>query len=916
MPKPDRRFRNILLCALTILSLCAPLRAPIRAGEPGGGMGDFLGEGIDFKGGMLDWEEDDEGRRVAILRNYAVVMLPQLTISARNMVLNIELQEIYAEGDVLFDDPGGNAFYCDQLTFNYQEWKGLAKNIRVKMDRSDVTLPVRDFLDIVPSTSTTRSASINDVTGGGEGPGATPSSIRRMYVQAQELRAHDQGTFELIDAKISPSSFARPHWYFRSPAALFRRKEKIESYHNTVYAGRVPVLYFPYLIRDLQYDWPWMRITGGHTSDYGFFVQTQWGWKPNVNPNSYIRTDKIIFDLDFFSRRGTGVGVETTYKAGTFDSLGKLKIYGVYEHLTSKNRDLDRAWNDNEDKIYRKYNDRSIYPDKSRYPDWNESLYRKKFRWAIDWEHYQQLNDYWDIRAEAHLYHDRDYLKEYDSKRYWDEKSPENSVSLRRLDKNWVMEFVAQHRLSNKWITDSEYYPEMRVSVPGLQLGDSIFYFKDDFRMGMVNRRFDEDQYRYTRTNDDGLFALDDTGMSTSRLYDRDNYGTFFRAFNEARVEAPIKMMDAFTLKPWVGLRTAYYGDTVGTVHSDQFLLANRPNDLDARDKGYFTPGQRDKKGGSETYYAVPFGVDLSTRTYTMMGAHEQWRLINEPVVSYLENSQPKLNYHRDIYPIDRFDEYYRMRRFGLELHSKLQRRYFEDAPEWDVPERDVLDFNIGFFYYPKREHRDEANNGRKYSEIKTDIIFRPIYRLSLEASLDYDVGDNTINRGIFGVDWRLSNMFRARITHYHYRGYYWRYKNAAPSSQTHFALRTKLWNDSSRYSLEGAVGYEWRKTTDWQTDKDGVRHGFNKYRLTLYRDIDTFELSISYVRDRNADDHGVFFNLAPKSFMGYESPMPAYSRAVETLEEGRYPDSVSYLGGGYLIDAPVADADLKDVQF
>ncbi len=260
-------------------------------GSGGGGAvssSGLLGEGIDFRGGMLDWEEDEQGNRVAILRNYAVVLLPDLTISARNMVLNVELQEIYAEGDVLFNQTGGNAFYADQLTFNYQEWTGLAKNIRVKMDREDVELPVRDFLDERPSTAMATSFSIN------ESPGTANNQLKRMYVQASELRAHDADTFELIDAKITPSSFAKPHWYFASPAALFRQREKIESYHNTARVGGVPFLYVPYLIRDLQYDWPWMRISAGNTRSFSTSTSSRGaasarGWRRPTRRATSIR---------------------------------------------------------------------------------------------------------------------------------------------------------------------------------------------------------------------------------------------------------------------------------------------------------------------------------------------------------------------------------------------------------------------------------------------------------------------------------------------------------------------------------------------------------------------------------------------------------------------------------------------------
>ena len=932
------RLCHILLWALTLAGASIPfapaLEGPFDFGSiTGAGAGDdsgggLLGEGIDFRGGMLDWEEDENGNRIAILRNYAVVLLPGLTISARNMVLNVEMQEIYAEGEVVFEEAGGNAFYSDQLTFNYQEWKGLAKNVRIKIDREDVDLPIRDFLDIQPSTSISNTGSLNDAEDidpynrrPGAGTTLASGQLKRMYAQAAELRAHDQQTLELIDAKITPSGFARPHWYFHSPAALYRQKEKIESYHNTVRVGRWPILYFPYLIRDLQYDWPWMRIAAGRTSNYGYFVRSQWGWRFDENPDAYLRTDKIIVDLDFFSRRGLGVGLETTYKAGFLDSLGKLKVYGVWEFLTSKDRDNDRALDDNENRIYQNI------------PGYEPSLYRRDFRWAVDWEHYQELNEFWDLRAEAHLYHDRDYLKEYDPTRYWNAKEPENSISLRRQDRQWQFEIVASSRLSNHWETQSDYLPEARLTVPGMQVGDLPVYFKNDMRVGIVNRRFDEDQYKYTHWNtkdywdyvtagagrpypSSGLFAYDPiTGRSTSRLNDKDNYGNMLRAFNEMRLEAPLKIGEIATLKPWVGLRTAYYSRTQGTLYGEAEIL-NDPYLKDFYDKGIYHPGMRREGGSGKFDYAVPFGMEASSRLYTLFGASDQWRLITEPVVSWTENSRSHLDALREIYPVDYYDRYHRDRRFGFELHTKLQRRYFDQSDSASVPERDILDFNVAFSEYPRRKDRLEANNNRRYTDLSTDLIYRPTEHLAISGSMDYDLDDNTANRAIVGVDWRINNYLRTYVTHFHYRGHYWAYPDQDQSEQTHLALRTKLWNDSSHYSLEGALAYEWRDSETWRTDEDGVRHGFNKYRITLFRDIDTMELALSYVRDRNADDHGVFFSLTPKGFMGYDSPPPAYSMEVEEVSDGRYSQAQRFLDDGYLIDGPVRDADIRDVQF
>lgn len=907
-----------------------PTQRPAGGESGAGGLsaGGLLGDGIDFKGGMLDWEEDDEGNRVAILRNYAVVILPQLTISARNIVLNVEHQELYAEGDVLFDESGGNAFYCDQLTFNYQEWKGLGKNIRIKMDRQDVEIPIRDFLDDAPSLSlTSPSTSLNDAEGG-------LTQLKRMYVQAQELRAHDQNTFELIDAKVSPSSFARPHWYFNSPAALYRQNEKIESYHNTVRVNKWPVLYFPYLIRDLQYDWPWMRLSAGSTSDYGYFVRSQWGWRFKENPNAWFKMDKLIFDVDLFSRRGVGLGVESTYEVGDWDSLGKFKVYGVAEFLTTEKLDRERSEQRTENRFY------------SSHPLYEPSLYRNKVRWAIDWEHYQQLNDLWDVRAEAHLYHDRDYLKEYEPSRFWNAKEPENSIVFRRLDRNWELEFLASSRLSNKWRTETEYYPEARLTVPSLQIGDSNLFFKNDTRIGFVNKRFDEDQYKYENWNSlpasafgeseypaNGLLAWDPiTGHSRSRLYDKDSFGTTFRAVNEMRLEAPYKAGNV-TFKPWLGLRTSYYSKTLGNdfnfsqiATASQEAFNSLPYDTQygmssAYNRGIYHPGLRYEKGSGEYDFAIPLGMDISSRFYTVFGQNDEWRMITEPKFKWTENNRSRLDYNYDVIPFDNYDKYQRQRRFSLELSSKLQHKFYgTDEKDGDVSSKvyDAVDFNFGIHQYPKSRDRDAVNHGSRWSELTSDIVLRPTDNLSLSGSISYDIDDKKANRTIIAADWRLNELWRINASHYQYRGNYWGAPDTSPSTQTHVAVRTKLWNDSSHYSLEGAVAYEWKNSDEnWENNKYGVRHGFNQYRATLFRDMDTFEASVSYVRNRHANDHGVFFTLSPKSFTGFDRPPPAYSMEVEELSQGRYaPHTAHFLEDGYRIDPPTRDADIMDIQF
>ena len=523
----------------TAICIALAWTAAARAGDLGG----LDGAPVDVSGGDMKFVKE---KQALVLRAYAALSRGGVNIKARNLVYFRETKEVYAEGDVTMQQ-GPSLFRCDRLYYNLETHQGEAVNVRVIGENPLAT-------DVPQPT---------DVDSPLLGPGSKGNQwedrgvpINRGFVEARKVRSIGRDHQELHGVSFTNDNSASPVARITSGSAQFRRGEKIETWNNVLWIGKLPVFYFPYIIKDLRYDWPWMRISGGSNDRWGSYVLTTWGMDMDPDAEDIFRLEKIFVDVDWRQDRGWAVGPAFKYELGhTGRSIGHLETYYTKETAISRGDDAERAEDDTE------------YGD----------LYRDDERWKVRWDHFQDLPRGWDLRAEVEAYSDRDFQKEYFRNSYYNDKEPEAALSLRRRHDDFVFEVVAKKRV-NDYQTQEEYLPEARFTLPGYQVGATEWYVKSDTVFGVINRKFDE--------------KLDqETVWSRYKVLDDDEYDPFFRAHNDTRLYRPIPLGKALTLTPYVGGNVTYYSDLYDDDEGHTRGAALYGADLAGRFYGVFRDG-------------------------------------------------------------------------------------------------------------------------------------------------------------------------------------------------------------------------------------------------------------------------------------------------------------------------------------
>ncbi len=344
-----------------------------------------------------------------------------------------------------------------------------------------------------------------------------------LYVRAEQIKQLSPNEFTADNARVTTSEFFTPSYHVgaeqlvlrdvtprdRGGQALAPLAGVYEMTNTTLNVGNVPILYWPYSSGRLeQTETLIRRMRIGRSDTFGAELQSTW----NLFPMMGVATPPGVdgsFRLDYFSKRGPGVGVDLDYRRE--DYFGLLRSYLISD--------------DGED---------NLGPFRDKEPDTNP-------RGRFLTRHRQYLPDDWELTFELSYISDPTFLEEYEKSEWFESKEQETLVFLKRARDVEAITFLANWRLIDS-TTQTEHLPEIVYRRIGDTFADPLVLYHES-RIGGVRYRPDDrrffDSNRYDNTSETGLT---------------------FRADVRQEAELPVKL-EGLNLVPFTTGRLSYWSN-------------------------------------------------------------------------------------------------------------------------------------------------------------------------------------------------------------------------------------------------------------------------------------------------------------------------------------------------------------------
>jgi len=271
-------------------------------------------------------------------------------------------------------------------------------------------------------------------------------SIDPILLESGRFRAEEKDgemVFVGQDAGITTHDFSDPNYWIRSDTTTVYPGEKITFKNLKLYAGDVPVFWFPYLSQPLDSDLGYHIVPGGR-SNWGAYVLNTYGIMLGGGEGDSLLADDAgkpwllsRWHFDLRSRRGVAAGLDLLdTRAKENPALTGFKFYYA--------NDLD--------------------------PSVRSSARPRGFvnedRWQLDLHHAIPLHPEFDTESEYLLrfniskLSDRYYLEDFDPRRYRTDPEPDNTIGLFRRTDTSLLSFYARLPL-NPFYQSAGRLPEL-----------------------------------------------------------------------------------------------------------------------------------------------------------------------------------------------------------------------------------------------------------------------------------------------------------------------------------------------------------------------------------------------------------------------------------------------------------------------
>ncbi len=281
------------------------------------------------------------------------------------------------------------------------------------------------------------------------------------FGKAEKVDKVSEDKFIARRGYMTTCDYDNPHYRIKSRKMNVFPNDKIETKDDTFYMGRVPLLYAPQYNHSLKDPLMHVQLMPGKSRDWGAYMLS--AWRYNITEDIKGR---IYFD--YRTTKGVAEGFGTNYATSNFGK-GDFKYY--YTQERDKSKDLG---DEEEYDIPREF---------ERY------LIRWRHQWNLD-EKTNLISEYYKITdskralsgiasGRAYDFSQYNFLKDYFFREYEKDAQPLSYVLVHHAFNYSSMDFLMQKRI-NRWYSQEEKLPEIKYSLPSLQIGETPFYFAND----------------------------------------------------------------------------------------------------------------------------------------------------------------------------------------------------------------------------------------------------------------------------------------------------------------------------------------------------------------------------------------------------------------------------------------------------
>jgi len=340
---------------------------------------------------------------------------------------------------------------------------------------------------------------------------------------------YDMGAHKMTLTDLTPNVRERPEEPVAEPGIEVGARPEAESaeYRRIRFAGEdvqarvmdFPIAYWPVLGGDLdEGDTALRQIRIETKSQYGTGFLSQWHLLKLLGITERPRGFDFLLDVDFWSKRGPAVGVESNYHREDF--YGKFRSYYIHDI------GLDSIGKT------------TVAPD-------------TKDRDRILWQHRQYLPDHWELTMEFSKISDQNFMNEFFTRENQEEKAQETLIYLKRQENEQALTILAAWRL-NDFYTRTEYLPQIGHNIIGHSLADDKLTYFEDSELSVV-------RYREARNNVSPAFQAAMDAQNPFRIVHGAPSSAELLADTIHEVDAPINNRGPVHVTPFVQARATYF---------------------------------------------------------------------------------------------------------------------------------------------------------------------------------------------------------------------------------------------------------------------------------------------------------------------------------------------------------------------